>query len=162
MTAHELIPLGEETAALARIADYQGRDRGASLTAFANELGGRVAVMSYFPWTMNMSLAKREQLVWLCDWLSRGTMPVIIETFVRLTPWVRRHPDGRLVIGLLNLSGDTYESVEIAVRTDAKHFQQLSAGGTLKPLRVQRDGDAVRLLVSGFKPYSAEVILCSA
>ncbi|MEI6423144.1 MAG: hypothetical protein WCP55_13060, partial [Lentisphaerota bacterium] len=114
VTAHELVPLSKETEILCRIGDYQGHDRGASLTTFTNELGGRVAVMSYFPWTLNKGLAKRQQILWLCDWLSYGKMPMRIESFARITPFVRRHPDGRMVIGLFNLSGDTYDSLDLA------------------------------------------------
>ena len=160
VTAHELLPLSRDTAVLARIADYQGRERGASLTAFENELGGRVAVMSYFPWTMNMGLAKRQQMVHLCEWLSGGKMPVTIETFARITPWVRRHPDGRMVIGMLNLSGDTYESVDFAVRTDRRTFQQLSMNGKCQRLPARKEGDSLRLSIRGFQPYTFEIVLC--
>lgn len=160
VTAHELIPRAKEIAVLARLADYQGRDRGASLTTFTNQLGGRVAVMSYFPWTMNMSLAKRQQMVWLCDWLSNSTMPLIVDTFARITPWVRRSAEGRMVIGMLNLSGDAYDVVRLHVRANAAKFGQLQVSGTVTPLPAQKDGTAWHLTFGPIRPYSLEILLC--
>lgn len=156
--AVELIPTSDATDILARISSYEGADRGASVTTFTNELGGRVAVLSYFPWTLNAGLARRQQMVSLCDWLSGSRLPVIIETFARITPFVRRHPDGRLVIGLLNLSGDHYDSIDLTIRTDHPSFHRILPDGTLQPLAAS-DG---KLSLTNFAPYSFETIVNSA
>jgi hypothetical protein len=158
-TAWELLPV-PEAEVLARITDYQGRDRGASVTALTNELGGRVAVMSYFPWTMDMAAGKRQQMIRLCDWLSRGTMPIAIETLAAITPWVRRHPDGRMVIGLLNLGADTYDSVELTARARAGTFRLLGRDGTTAALPSERVGDAFRISIGPVGPSTFQVVLC--
>ena len=158
-TAWELLPV-PEAEVLARITDYQGRDRGASVTALTNELGGRVAVMSYFPWTMDMAAGKRQQMIRLCDWLSRGTMPIAIETLAAITPWVRRYPDGRMVIGLLNLGADTYDSVELTARARAGTFRLLGRDGTTAALPSERVGDAFRISIGPVGPSTFQVVLC--
>ena len=158
--AHELIPISPDAEILARIGDYCGNDYGASLTVHTNELGGRVAVMSYYPWTLNKGLAKRQQMLRLCDWLSNGKMPVAIETFARITPWVRLHPDGRMVIGLINLSGDTYDSIDISVRSANAKFKRLGMDGSVKPLSSIEDGGIQRISLKAFKPFSCEIVIC--
>lgn len=157
--ARELLLTDPSTEVLSRLSDYQGRDRGAALSTFCNPLGGRVAVMSYFPWTMNMGLAKRQQMIALCDWLSGDRMPLRIETFARLTPWVRQHPDGSLVVGFLNLSGDTYERIDLTIRTSSATFQTIEANGALKPLSAQKCAEGYRLSLHQVQPYTFEVIL---
>ncbi|CAN5777353.1 hypothetical protein BH09VER1_BH09VER1_17290 [soil metagenome] len=157
--ARELVPTTSETSVLASIKDYQGRIRGASLTVFENHLGGRVSVMSYFPWKLNQSHARVGQLTILCDWLSRNTMPLIIETPSRVVSWARRRADGRMVFGLLNLSGDTYEVVDISVRAKRPQFARLSMDGSTRPVLAREIGKHLHLSINNFKPYTFEVLL---
>src|SRR5439155_5207233 len=49
--AYNLLPESVSTEILARMADYSGRDLGPSMTVYTNQLGGRVVVMGYYPWS---------------------------------------------------------------------------------------------------------------
>ena len=156
--AIELLPAGSDTEVLARLKDYQGRDRGASLTVHRNSLGGRVAVMSYFPWSMHTSLPRRTQLFNVCDWLSSGTLDVLIHPCVRVTPIVRRHPDGKLVVGLLNLSGDTYEATEITIRSPHRKVSLLMPNGSLRQVSTNGSSSGLRLQLPTLQPWSFTVV----
>lgn len=157
--AHELLPTNPAVEILARITDYQARDRGASLTVFTNELGGRVATMSYFPWTMNFGHGRRQQMVSVCDWISHEQMPMRMESFARITPWIRRHPDGRVVLGLLNLSADTYGPLDFLIRSDTVNYRNLSMDGSIRELPGRKTEDGHIVTVPGFRPFTFEVVL---
>jgi hypothetical protein len=69
---------------LACVEDYFHSRQGACMTAFANELGGRVVVMGYAPWIFVHSVSKREQLQNVADWLSDHRIPLRVEQPVPL------------------------------------------------------------------------------
>lgn len=156
--ACELLPRSESLEVLAHMTDYQGRPRGASVTCFENTLGGRVAVMSYFPWSLHQGLAKREQILSICDWLSRETMPLRIHTLARIFPWVRRSSTGALVIGLLNLSADTYDEVRLAVNTERTTFRRLKMDGVSSTLQSTPTKTGRNIILTDFQPFSFEVL----
>ena len=159
--AYELKPLSDGTEVIARLVDYQGRDRGASVTTFTNELGGRVAVMSYYPWTYNMGSAKRRQIIRLSDWLSRETLPVIIHTMARIVPWARQHSDGRLIVGLLNLGADIYTDVKLTLRCSEGKVVRLTTKGQTESVQHARSEKGVEVSLGRIDPYSFEVVICS-
>ncbi len=121
-TAQELRPNSASTDVLARMIDYSGRDLGASMTLFKNELGGRVVVMGYFPWMQLHHLAKSTQMKSVCAWLADGRLPVVVDSFARVHLWVREQGPDRVACLLLNGSLDPAE--ELAVRVPAR-MQQL-------------------------------------
>ena len=61
-----------ETRTLAQMEDYFRRSLGACMTAYENELGGRVVVLGYAPWMFVHSVAKRAQLQNAADWITQG------------------------------------------------------------------------------------------
>ena len=80
---------------------YLGGRHEPCVTAFENELGGRVAVMGHAPW--RFAEVKREQILNMADWATRGTLPVRVSEVVPLVPMVRLSQDRRSgVILLLN------------------------------------------------------------
>ncbi|MBN1553621.1 MAG: hypothetical protein JXA11_02665 [Phycisphaerae bacterium] len=157
--ARELIPADETVAVLSRLQDYQGRDRGASTTLHKNQLGGRVAVMSYYPWTLNQGSEKRYQIQAICDALSDNHMPLTIHTMARIASWVRRRKSGEFVIGLMNWSSDTYEQVDISIRSNAKTFKKISMDNRREFLPTQPGERGMRVTLRNFKPFTFEVIL---
>lgn len=105
--AYPLEPVsGARVARLASLTDYAGRDLGSSMTAFTNDLGGRVVVMGYYPWSQMHHLAKSSQMKAVCAWLSDERLPVVLETFSRVHVWVRQPTPDRLTCVLLNASLD--------------------------------------------------------
>ncbi|MCD6520005.1 MAG: hypothetical protein J7M05_08800 [Anaerolineae bacterium] len=116
--ADVLEPLDPNVRVLATLETYTGQGLGPCMTAFENPLGGRVVVMGYSPWQFIHSLAKRNQLVNVADWLSRGELPVRIKDPVPLTPFVRMARSRRRgLIVLLNHGLETIPQVRIEVRS---------------------------------------------
>ena len=90
-----LEPLADGVRSLACLEDYFGRPGACCLSAYENELGGRVAVMGYAPWMFLRSVAKRHQLLNLADWLTRDRLAARLDEPVSVTPWVRLDAERR-------------------------------------------------------------------
>ncbi len=118
--AHSLEPTCAGVETLARMIDYSGTDLGCSMSAFTNELGGRVVTMGYFPWSMMHHLAKSSQMKAVCAWLSRDRLPILLESFARVHLWVREPAPDRLACVLLNASLDPLPDAtfRLAMRTE--------------------------------------------
>ncbi len=114
---------------LSRLVDYAGNDRGCGLSAYENELGGRVVVAGYYPWSQIHNLAKSSQVKALCSWISHDHVPVCLESFARVHIWVRQDALGNLACVLLNASLDTQESVRLSCGNPYKRFTWLNMNG---------------------------------
>ena len=91
----ELQPLADSVRVLALLETYRHQQHGPCVTAFENELGGRVVVLGYAPWMFLQSAGKREQLLNAADWLTGNALPVRVEPTAAITPVVRLSPDRR-------------------------------------------------------------------
>ncbi|MCU0962359.1 MAG: hypothetical protein MUF48_19850 [Pirellulaceae bacterium] len=155
----ELVQPG--AAELARLTGYDDRDHGCCLSVYENALGGRVAVSSYVPWRRLGSLCKRSQLTELADWLAYQKMPVRIEAFRRVAPFVRMSADGqRYAIVLLNATLDHAQPFELRVRAAARNAVLQSRDGTV-PLAVTPGSGEVCVTVPQLPPWQPAVILGS-
>jgi hypothetical protein len=124
-----LEPLAADVRVVTTIEDYFSQSRGPGMTAFANELGGRVVVMGYAPWIFLHSIGKRLQLQNVADWISRDTLPVRIEEPVRLVPVARLSADRKQgAVMLLNTGMDTIPEATIHLRTTARTARVLTVG----------------------------------
>jgi hypothetical protein len=102
---------------LAEMQDYFRRPLGTCMTAYENDLGGRVVVMGYAPWMFLQSVTKRAQLLSAADWITRGKLPVRIDAAVPVIPFVRMSADRAVAaVVLLNAGLDPVEGVEVRVR----------------------------------------------
>ena len=113
--AYILKATNDHSRVLAELIDFQQECYGAVMGICENRLGGRVAVMGYYPWASLQNLAKSSQLKTLCRWLSRDSLPAYVDSFHKLALWCRRDAAGRMVIPLLNASLDTITNVRLAV-----------------------------------------------
>jgi hypothetical protein len=109
-------PLNAQARPLAELIDFSGAVAGPVMGVFENRLGGRVAVLGYYPWTSLQNLSKSTQMKALCRWLSRDTLPAYVSSFHKVALWCRRDAKGRLVIPLLNASLDVVSGVRLHVR----------------------------------------------
>jgi hypothetical protein len=103
-----LEPLVPEVETLAELFFYYTEENlGASVTAFENELGGRVAVLGCAPWERAHDSATRAQLGRLAAWASRDTMPAWSALCHLLTVFARGGACGSpLLVTLVNSSAD--------------------------------------------------------
>ena len=156
-----LTPAMSTTETLARMVDYGGREFGPCMTAFTNELGGRVVVLGYFPWTQVHSLAKSSQLKAVCTWLSSGRLPVVAESFSKTVIWCRRAEDGRNNFVLLNASLDRLDSLALRIRTERgefTHFQPDRKPQSLTSEPVPSLAGYVRVVMHDLEPWSVHLL----
>jgi hypothetical protein len=119
----------ERVEELSFLADYSGRELGACLTAYENELGGRVVVAGYYPWFLLHNESKSAQVKNVCTWLSRDTLPVVVETYAKAIVWARGEPDGKVSLLVLNASLDPVHSLELRVGSAVDAYDCLSIDG---------------------------------
>ncbi|MHB8520891.1 MAG: alpha-amylase family protein [Limisphaerales bacterium] len=158
--AGTLEPLSTAVETLARLSDYSGRDLGISMTAFANDLGGRVVVMGYFPWSQMHHLAKSSQMKAVCAWLSQDRLPVVLDSFARVHLWVREPAPGRLACVLLNASLDPAPGVTLRFAKRFREFHWLNMDGdsvSLKPAGATGTHPC-RVKVPLLKPWSVSLL----
>lgn len=141
--ATAFLPLAAGAQSLARLVDYAGDEVAAcTMGVFENELGGRVCVAGYYPWTNLSSLSKSSQIKRILGWLSRETLPVTVESFHRVNVWAREDTAGGIAFGLINASLDEALELTVLVRTAATelrvvdrrcHETRLTAVGAAAP-----------------------------
>jgi len=115
ITVHELEPM-EGATVMSTFESITGVKCGAASTAYENRLGGRVAVLGYFPWTFLEVPGKRETLPVLMDWLANGRFPVLVKGSQRVIPMLRT-PENKngFVAWLINTSFDTVQSLNVRI-----------------------------------------------
>ncbi len=157
-TACTLEPATADVEVLSRLVDYRLRDRGAGATCTTNALGGRVAVLSYYPWRAT-DIAGRARMLALSDWLAGGRMPVVLETPARVVLWVRRGDHGRWVLGVLNFSADVKHALELTLNGVFATCRELHPDGGEDLLEMKQDGSATRIVLCNVEAFSFRVIV---
>lgn len=153
--AWNLTPAGAATEILARMVDYGGAGLGPCMTACTNELGGRVVVMGYFPWSQIHSLAKISQLKAVCEWLSHGSLPAVVESFSKVVLWCRQGEAGRQSLVLLNASLDPAKDVVVRWRTKATTCRLHAMNGAPRTFAV---GESGRVHLPDLAPWNAYLL----
>jgi hypothetical protein len=155
-----LEPTAAKVRVLAVMEDYFGRTQGPCMTAFENELGGRVVVMGYAPWIFLHSVAKRLQFQNAADWLSRGKAPVRIDETVPLVPIVRMSANRRKAgLVLLNAGLDTIPEATIHIRASAKRVRILEPGQRDRNVSLKPGKLGGQITLRDLPPWSVRVIL---
>ena len=149
-----LVPVAEGVIDLSRLIRHDGTDLGSCYTLYTNELGGRVAVSSYSPWTKIGLGPKRRQLIAVADWLSEGRLPVIIDETVRVAPFVRQSADGRVVAVLFNASLDATGSLTLRLRASPSQVSLVSDEGP-RPLATRESPGETVVEVPSIPPWSS-------
>lgn len=111
-----LQPTAPEARVLARGIDFTPTDLGPVAGVYTNTLGGRVAVLGYYPWRSLGTLAKASQLKALLRWLSGDTLPAYVDSFAKVTLWCRRDAQGHPALLVLNASMDDLDDVRLYIR----------------------------------------------
>jgi hypothetical protein len=154
-----LRPLDKQARPLAELIDFTRTVIGPVMGVFENRLGGRVAVMGYYPWTSLQSLAKTTQMKTLCRWLSRDRLPAYVASFNKVALWCRRDAAGHQVLAVINASLDSLRAVRLCVREE-QALQVMRLGGRMeKTKRVGCDGDYRILELPALAPW--ETVLLS-
>ncbi|MCC6588083.1 MAG: hypothetical protein IT168_15425 [Bryobacterales bacterium] len=141
---------------LSRLEDYGGKDGGPASVAFTNELGGRTVLMGYYPWTQMHSLAKSSQMKAVCQWLSGGLMPVVLEDFAKVVVWARGNG-----VMVLNASLDHLKTVRLRIRQAGQSpLSQVTADGQSRALSAERAGGGyTRVTLENLAPWTIHLVI---
>ena len=123
--AYCLLPQSDEVEIVGNMVDYGGKSLGPCMTACTNELGGRVIILGYFPWSQIHSLSKSSQIKAACSWLSRDRVPLVVESFAKVVVWSRTGVGGNKAFVVLNASLDPLEELSLRVLSGRTHFLHL-------------------------------------
>jgi hypothetical protein len=160
--AYRFRTINADAEVLATMINYADRDLGTCMTAYTNELGGRVVVLGYFPWSQIHSLAKASQMKSICTWLSRGRLPALSESFAKVVVWCRQSSGERKGIVVLNASLDQVEALSLRVLTDELQFTYVSPTTQPKTIvgeRVVGSGGYVRVSLPELAPWTPCMIV---
>jgi hypothetical protein len=91
------------------------------LGIYENELGGRVAVAGYYPFTWVSDIRKSIQLKRLMVWLSGDTLSAWSDSYARLRV-IAHNGSGKQLVSVMNPANEPLTDVKIAVRTDKDSF----------------------------------------
>lgn len=119
---------------LSEVVDFNQVKFGVGSGVFENSLGGRVAVMGYYPWILLQSLAKSSQLKNLFRWLSRERLPGYVASYTRAGLWCRTDPVGKLAFMMVNASLDPSSNLIL---------NALTGGAPLALLRMDRSEETL-------------------
>jgi len=158
-SACRLEPTGPGVEVMARMTDYRDNDLGPCMTAYENSLGGRVVVMGYSPWRRIYNLCKSNQLKTVCQWLSRDTLPAIVETYAKVALWARRNARGKLVLVLINASLDSIPELVLRARARETKVACQPMSGERHTITGEPDGsEHVRVRIPDVAPWSAYLL----
>ncbi len=155
-----LEPMAEGVRILTMIEDFLGRPQGPGMTAFENELGGRVVVMGYAPWIFLHSVAKRLQLQNAADWISRDIMPVRVDETVPLVSVARVSVDRRRgAVMLLNAGLDAISEATVHLRLPVRQARLLTVAQEERPLALLPEATGSRLVLREIEPWGLRIVI---
>jgi hypothetical protein len=160
--AYRLVPQSDSVEVLARVSGAGSKELGPCITAFQNELGGRVVVAGYYPWTQIHSAAKASQMKAVCGWLSRDRLPVVAETHAKVVLWCREDSRRNKTIVALNASLDPIQRLSLRVLTSETRFTHLAAGGkprSVSGVPIASHRGHVRVILPDIAAWSIHLVL---
>lgn len=141
---------------LARLVDYAGQVQApVSMGLFENQLGGRIVVCGYYPWSFLHNLSKTSQMKAVMRWLSRDRLPAYVASFHKANLWARPSSDGGLVVAVTNSSFDAADGLCLALRTDCKSIRVVDMRGNATVVDMAtEDGLYRRFTLPPLAPWS--------
>jgi hypothetical protein len=155
-----LEPVTSGVRVLTTIEDYFYRPQGPGMTAFENDLGGRVVVMGYAPWIFLHSVGKRLQLQNAADWISRNRMPVRVDETVPLMSVARVSADRqRGAVMLLNAGMDAIPEATVHLRLPVLQARLLVIGRDERTLDIQPEAVGGCFTLREIEPWGLRILL---
>ena len=112
-----LNPFSTRVRVLGHYEDRLNVTRGVATALSENGSGGRVAVFGYYGWESAPSGARRNQYLAAADWVTRGKLPVVVQSIAQVMVVPRVDFTGRLAtVFLLNASIDATPPLELRLR----------------------------------------------
>ncbi len=144
---------------LAEIADFNMARFGPCAGVFENRLGGRVAVLGYYPWILLQSLAKSTQVKNLFRWLSSERLPGYVHSYTKAGLWCRSDAQGNLAMLLVNASIDPAPEVLLNACTGGKNLSVVRMDGSETVLLPHtQDGPYSHYTLPPLQPWEAVLL----
>jgi hypothetical protein len=144
---------------LAEIADFEMVRHGPCAGVFENRLGGRVAVLGYYPWILLQSLAKSTQVKRLFRWLSHDRLPAYVSSYTKAGLWCRTDDEGKLVMLLVNASIDPTPAIKLNALTGSRKLTLMRMDGEESALAVSmQDGAYSQYILPKLHPWEAVLL----
>jgi len=129
--AVSLAPVREGTQTISRLVDYSGEEIApVCFGVFENDLGGRVAVSGYAPWSLIHSRAKACQLKRVFRWLTNDRLEAFIASFHRMSLWISVKRNGSGTLFAVNASIDRSRGAMLALRRPGDTVRCVDRHGT--------------------------------
>jgi hypothetical protein len=117
--AYELKKTNENAQVLSGLIDYSGQEVSPITSGiFENELGGRICVAGYYPWTFMENLSKNSQMKSVFRWLSKDNLSGYIASFHKINLWIREPQNGKIAMAFTNSSFDPAKNLILMLRTE--------------------------------------------
>lgn len=154
--AHTLTRCNGKSEILASIVDYTYQEIApCCMGTFENQLGGRICVAGYYPWTNLQNLSKSSQIKSIMRWLSRDTLPAYIASYHRVNLWFREPEKGKYAIALTNSYLDSAKSLTLALLTDRKEISVFDMNCSETKIQVSgTDGPYSLFVLPEVEPWS--------
>lgn len=141
---------------LAEMTDFEQISAGPCAGVFENSLGGRVAVMGYYPWNLLKSLAKSSQVKALFRWLSRDQLPAYIASHANTAIWCRSGAAGKLASLVVNASLDPAEGLQYIALTGGSKLNYMRMDGTTGMVKLSgEDNSYSHYSLPDLKPWES-------
>lgn len=142
---YTLTPLDDSVVPLSyMVSQDEETTYGICACTYENKYGGRIVTLGYRPWEFFRRQLKHQQYARAARWVSHDTLPLWVETFCNVTPFVRQmEPGGKFAALLLNATIQPQVDVKIGLAAD---YDQLSlirpfedgVEHVLKPVQAER------------------------
>jgi hypothetical protein len=157
--ADVLEPVRDGVRSLAVLENYRHDKLGPCMTAYQNEMGGRVVVTGYSPWANLLTDSKRTQLLNVADWVSSKKMPIRVVETLPLAPFVRLSEDRRRgLVVVLNYGLELIEQATLLLRMEHRQVW-LNGPAGLAELPCHEQGEAVSVRLPRMEAWSTVCLL---
>ncbi len=153
---------GEDVQVFSHLFDVDSHKKGACLTGFTNESGGRVVVMGYQPWERIGTEAKLYQVRQVVDWATQKHIPLRMDPAARIAAIVRTNADrSRITAVLLNNSFDEASHVPVTLRGPLKKVVRLDPSGRTTTIDFKMQGEACLIDAGAIQPWQTITLIGS-
>jgi hypothetical protein len=153
---YQIEPTTDAARVLGEYEESPGNLAGAATVAVQTALGGRLAVLGSNGFEHIVSSARRAQILSLADWVSRGTLPVRIETpaQVMVVPRIDGHGCLKTVL-FLNVTIDASPAISVELRgTKGTVFNWITPETGEEKLAAGKKGDGAIASIPSMPPWS--------
>jgi hypothetical protein len=126
---------------------------------FENNLGGRICVSGYYPWTFMENLSKSSQVKAVFRWLSKDSLAGYVSSFHRVNLWIRDGGTGKLAAALTNSSFDEGKDIELLLRTTKNTISLYDMSCKKTEIRSSgKDGPYMKFIIPSVGPWEIRLV----